>query len=115
MRSPRLRVCCAHGSVLITGAIRLADPVNPRHPAVYNSIYVIDHDGSIAALYDKVHLVPFGEYLPFQHSLELLGLEELTEQRGGFLSGDRRRLISPTGRSDCATADLLRGHLPGAR
>jgi apolipoprotein N-acyltransferase len=85
------------GTVLITGAVRLAEPVNPSEPAVYNSIYVIDHDGSIIALYDKVHLVPFGEYLPFQHFLESLGLQQLTKQRGGFLAGDRRRAIDVPG------------------
>jgi apolipoprotein N-acyltransferase len=85
------------GAVLITGAMRLAEPVNPANPGAYNSIYVIDHDGSILALYDKVHLVPFGEYLPFEHFLESLGLQELTKQRGGFLAGDRRRLISIPG------------------
>jgi len=85
------------GTVLITGAMRLAEPVNPADPGAYNSIYVIDHDGSILALYDKVHLVPFGEYLPFEHVLERLGLQELTKQRGGFLAGDRRRLISIPG------------------
>jgi apolipoprotein N-acyltransferase len=85
------------GTVLITGAMRLAEPVNPADPAVYNSIYVIDHDGSIVSLYDKVHLVPFGEYLPFEHLLEKLGLHELTKQRGGFLAGDRRRLLSVPG------------------
>jgi len=36
----------------------------------YNSIYVIDHDGAILSTYDKLHLVPFGEYLPFQDFLE---------------------------------------------
>lgn len=87
----------SQGAVLITGAMRLAEPVNPADPAAYNSIYVIDHDGSIVALYDKVHLVPFGEYLPFQHFLERLGLQELTKQRGGFLAGDRRRLIAIPG------------------
>ncbi len=85
------------GSVLITGAIRLADPDNPAQSGVYNSIDVIDHTGSIAAVYDKVHLVPFGEYLPFEHVLERLGLEELTQQRGGFLAGDRHRLIAVPG------------------
>ncbi len=81
------------GPVLVTGAIRLAEPVNALDPAAYNSIYVIDHDGSILSLYDKVHLVPFGEYLPFQRFLESLGLQQLTKQRGGFLAGDRRRLM----------------------
>jgi apolipoprotein N-acyltransferase len=84
-------------SVLITGAMRLADPDNPAQSGVYNSIYVIDHSGSIAAVYDKVHLVPFGEYLPLEHFLERLGLEELTRQRGGFLAGDRHRLIAIPG------------------
>jgi apolipoprotein N-acyltransferase len=85
------------GTVLITGAVRLAEPVNPTNPAVYNSIYVIDRDGSIASVYDKVHLVPFGEYLPLQRFLESLGLQQLTKQRGGFLAGDRHRLISIPG------------------
>jgi apolipoprotein N-acyltransferase len=84
-------------TVLITGAMRLADPDNPAQSEAYNSIYVIDHTGSIAAVYDKVHLVPFGEYLPFEHFLERLGLQELTEQRGGFLAGDRHRLIEVPG------------------
>ena len=84
-------------TVLITGAVRLGEPVNPTNPTVYNSIYVIDHDGSIVSSYDKVHLVPFGEYLPFQHILESLGLQQLTKLPGGFFAGDRRRPISVPG------------------
>jgi apolipoprotein N-acyltransferase len=79
------------GTVLITGAIRPPDP----RPGVavtraYNSIYVIDHDGSIVSVYDKVHLVPFGEYLPFQPLLERLGLMQLTKVIGGFIPGEGR-------------------------
>jgi len=39
--------------------------------------------------------VPFGEYLPLQHLLERLGLRQLTRLQGGFLAGDRRRLLAP--------------------
>ena len=80
------------GTVLITGAARLAEvSENPRRIHAYNSVYVIDHDGSILSVYDKLHLVPFGEYLPFQSLLERLGLMQLTKMPGGFLAGDRRR------------------------
>jgi apolipoprotein N-acyltransferase len=84
-------------TLLFTGAMRLADPGNPAQSGVYNSIYVIDHQGSIRAVYDKVHLVPFGEYLPFEETLERIGLQTLTERRGGFLAGDRHRRITLPG------------------
>lgn len=78
------------GTVLITGAVRPADD-KPRTEQAYNSVYVIDHDGTILIVHDKVHLVPFGEYLPFQNLLERMGLQQLTKIAGGYLSGDRRR------------------------
>ncbi|HEY0440219.1 MAG TPA: apolipoprotein N-acyltransferase, partial [Xanthobacteraceae bacterium] len=82
------------GTVLITGAARAAESLpNGRLKSAYNSIYVIDHDGSILSVYDKLHLVPFGEYLPFQVLLESFGLLQLTKVPGGFTAGDRRRLL----------------------
>jgi apolipoprotein N-acyltransferase len=82
------------GTVLITGAVRAPEP-NPGAPIshAYNSIYVIDHDGSVLSVYDKVHLVPFGEYLPFQDFLERLGLQQITKVQGGFIPGTRRRAL----------------------
>ncbi len=80
------------GTVLITGAVRAPElPPGQKIERAYNSIYVIDHDGSILSVYDKVHLVPFGEYLPFQDFLEKLGLMQLTKLPGGFIPGERRR------------------------
>jgi apolipoprotein N-acyltransferase len=82
-------------AVLITGAVRAAEPPTSARPVnAYNSVYVIGHDGSILSVYDKVHLVPFGEYLPFQRLLERLGLMQLTKLRGGFSAGDRRRVMT---------------------
>ncbi len=82
---------------LITGAVRPADTAAGKHIThAYNSLYVIDADGSIRGTYDKVHLVPFGEYLPFQQLLEKAGLQQLTKQAGGFLAGHRRRMLELT-------------------
>jgi len=77
--------------------VRAAPTASASNPHAYNSVYVIDPDGSIRGIYDKVHLVPFGEYLPFQRLLERLGLKQLTKQVGGFLSGDRRRAMDVPG------------------
>ena len=80
------------GTVLITGSVRAPDvPPGVRITRAYNSIYVIDHDGSVLSVYDKLHLVPFGEYLPFQEWMEKLGLVQLTKVQGGFIPGTRRR------------------------
>jgi apolipoprotein N-acyltransferase len=81
------------GTELITGAVRPAPSSTAESPRAYNSVYVIDPDGSIHGIYDKVHLVPFGEYLPFQRVLERFGLRQLTNMVGGFLAGDRRRAM----------------------
>jgi apolipoprotein N-acyltransferase len=87
------------GTVLITGAVRAPETLPPEAhiTRAYNSVYVIDDAGSILAAYDKVHLVPFGEYLPFQAILERLGLMQLTKIRGGFIPGDRRRTLAIPG------------------
>ncbi len=82
------------GTVLIVGAARPASAApTPGMVRAYNSIYVIDHDGATLSVYDKLHLVPFGEYLPFQDFLERLGLMQLTKVKGGYLSGKERKPI----------------------
>ena len=80
------------GSTLIAGAVR-ATPPNPTTAKrqFFNSIYVISDDGEIREAYDKVHLVPFGEYLPFQETLESWGIRQLTRLPGGFSAGASRR------------------------
>jgi apolipoprotein N-acyltransferase len=82
------------GTVLITGAIRAPEAApGKKIERAYNSIYVIDHDGTILSVYDKIHLVPFGEFLPFQSFLESLGIMQLTKLPGGFIPGERRRAM----------------------
>jgi apolipoprotein N-acyltransferase len=85
------------GTELVTGAVRAAEPSPSGHLRAYNSIYVIEPNGSIRGIYDKLHLVPFGEYLPFQTLMEKLGLQQLTKVTGGFISGERRRAMDIPG------------------
>ena len=81
-------------STLITGAMRLEQSADaPSGRRVFNSLYAIDGDGEIAAAYDKTRLLPFGEFLPFQGFLESIGLQQLTQLRGGFAQGSRRSSI----------------------
>jgi apolipoprotein N-acyltransferase len=101
-------------TTLITGAARLAEPV-PGHSVrrAYNSVYVIDHSGSILATYDKLHLVPFGEYLPFEDLLERAGLTQLTNVPGGFLPGPQRRRIAVPGAPEMLPLICYEAIFPG--
>jgi apolipoprotein N-acyltransferase len=54
------------GGYLLTGAAR---QTRNREDGVWNSLLVVDGEGGIVATYDKVHLVPLGEYIPFHKQL----------------------------------------------
>ena len=71
------------GGMLITGADRGLRDESGRQ-SVYNSLYVLRPDASIAAVYDKTHLVPFGEYTPLRG---IVPFNELTGMSGGFTAG----------------------------
>ena len=54
----------------------------------FNALVVTGPEGEVAALYDKHHLVPFGEYIPFGHLSRGLGLQSFAAQDGyGFAAG----------------------------
>ncbi len=89
-------------STLITGSARAetigsAYPGEIRKVSYFNSIQVVTASGVIADTYDKVHLVPFGEYLPFSGLLEKLGLRQFVHIPGGFEPGVTRKLLRVPG------------------
>lgn len=67
----RLAGSLPQGSVLFAGAIRREAIVST---GLFNSIVAMDRDGRLLMTYDKVHLVPFGEYVPFRSVLPFEGL-----------------------------------------
>jgi apolipoprotein N-acyltransferase len=89
------------GTSLLVGSARLVEERDAQGPLeaqrVYNSLLAVDHQGRIAGVYDKIHLVPFGEFLPFQDFLESLGFMQLTGVRGGFSAGAGSGLLSIAG------------------
>lgn len=57
------------GAVQVVGAVGI-EPRPGQPPRVFDSAFVVDAGGLFGDRYDKSHLVPFGEYIPFQ---DLLG------------------------------------------
>ena len=51
----------------------------------YNRAFLVRSDGIIADIYDKAHLVPFGEYVPLKRWLPFLG--KMVEHVGDFSAG----------------------------
>ncbi|WOI57398.1 apolipoprotein N-acyltransferase [Palleronia sp. LCG004] len=61
---------------------------------IYNTLFVVDGNGMIAERYDKHHLVPFGEYMPFGRLTRLVGLQSFAAQDGyGYSAGPGPRLL----------------------
>ena len=102
-RSPtilkRLDEMLAERSTLISGAFHVEnnqDLNSTSNYQVYNSLFVVNDRGEIESLYDKNHLVPFGEYLPFPQLFRWLGLKAIADERGGFKIGPEPKPLQLT-------------------
>lgn len=103
------------GTTLVTGAARAVEPMpGETNPRFRNSIHVIDDQGVIRSTYDKVHLVPFGEYLPFADQLLAWGLRQFVAIPGGFEAADRPRLLQVPGLPPVAATICYEAIFPGA-
>lgn len=76
---------------MVVGSVGVEDPMTagPRRDEVHNSAMLVNPAGDVVGRYDKIHLVPFGEYVPFHQLLAFAG--SLTKEVGTFVSGTSRQ------------------------
>ncbi len=82
------------GQSLVAGAVRVEDSSGEDGVRYYNSILTFSPEGEIVDAYDKVHLVPFGEYLPFIDLLSQAGIRQLVSAFPAFAAGTSTRAMT---------------------
>jgi len=60
----------------------------------YNSFSIFDNNLNLVDSYNKINLVPFGEFLPFENIFNKIGLKPITNKIGSFSRGNKRKIIS---------------------
>jgi len=100
IEDPRLRpwlttIARDSNSYLVVGSVGTAESKVPGSEQLLNSALVVNPQGYYVGHYDKIHLVPFGEYVPMQEYLFFA--KKLTREVGDFARGTDRKVFEMNG------------------
>ena len=113
----RIAAAFPPGKQLITGAARAEEPLPNERPRFFNAILTLSAGPTLGDRYDKVHLVPFGEYLPgpLDSVLRALHIRQFVSIPGGFTAGARtgQRLLTVPGLPPVAATICYEAIFPG--
>jgi apolipoprotein N-acyltransferase len=109
LRARLLQLAQATRSYFLIGVVDYRpDAEGVQHP--YNSAVLVSPAGEFITQYDKIHLVPFGEYLPLERWLGFLG--PLVEEVSGFRPGSQP-VVMPAGEGKLAVVICYEAIFPG--
>lgn len=97
------------GGALVTGSVRTAFLGGQR--ALFNALLVIDDKADVLSVYDKFHLVPFGEYVPFR---DILPVEKVVPGQGDFTPGPGPQILAVDGLPAFSALICYEAIFPGA-
>lgn len=103
------------GQILILGADR--EDETPTGRKDYNSLFVLKRQVvgmKTLSVYDKHHLVPFGEYFPVDSLADAVGLKRLVHVGDGFTPGPPSEVQRPRGLPAFAPMICYESLFPGA-